>query len=150
MEHEGMVHALEETRRLLKRDGVLVNILPDAEGEFIEVHQEGRVLFSEHKREAPSENVLKAEAAIQEVLERGLLVMEQEEAFEFRTYGSSVAEMRAYWKEQNAHGEPRAKEVHEREESLYAQVEEILDEGGEGAEIVFREWVRIARLRPVK
>lgn len=145
-----MVHALEETRRLLKCDGVMVNILPDAEGVFIEVHQDGRILFAERKRENPSENVLKAEAAIKEVLERGLLVIEQEDEFEFSTYGSSVPEVRAYWEEQEAHGEPRAKELHEREESLYAQVEEVLEEVGEGAEIVFRERVRIARLRPVK
>jgi hypothetical protein len=150
MGHEGMVHALEETRRLLKLDGVMVNILPGAEGYFIEVHQDGRILFAERKRESPSEDVLRAEAAIKEVLERGLFVIEQEEEFEFRTYGSSVPEVRAYWEEQNAHGEPRAKELLAREESLYAQVEEVLDGRGEGAEIVFRERVRIARLSPVK
>jgi len=151
MEHEGMVHALEETRRLLKLDGVMVNILPDAEGYFIEVHQGGRILFSERKREAPSENVLRAEAAIKQVLDRRLFVIEQKEESDFRTYGSSVPEVRAYWEEQNAYEkEPKAKELLAREESLYAQVEEMLDDLGEGAEIVFRERVRIVRLSPVK
>jgi hypothetical protein len=151
MEHEGMVHALEETRRLLKLDGVLVNILPHPEGYFIEVHHDGRVLFSERKRETLSEAVLRAEAAIKRVLDRGLFVIDQKDEFDFLTYGSSVSEIRAYWEEQNAYEEePKAKDILAREEYLYAQVEEILDELGEGAEVVFRERVRIARLSPVK
>ena len=146
-----MVHALEETRRLLKLEGVLVNILPHPEGYFIEVHHAGRVLFSERKRETLSEAVLRAEAAIKRVLDRGLFVIDQNDEFDFLTYGSSVSEIRAYWDEQNAYEEePKAKDIVAREEYLYAQVEEVLDELGEGAEVVFRERVRIARLSPVK
>ena len=146
-----MVHALEETRRLLKLDGVLVNILPFPEGYLIEVHYDGRILFAERKRETFSEDVLRAEAAIKRVLDRGLFVIDQKDEFDFLTYGSSVSEVRAYWEEQNAYEEePKAKDILAREEYLYAQVEEILDELGEGAEVVFRERVRIARLSPVK
>ena len=146
-----MVHALEETRRLLKLDGVMINILPVAEGPFIEVHHEGRVFFSERKRETPSENVLRAEAAIQQVLDRELFVMGRKDAFEFRTYGSSVPEFRAYWEEQGAYEEaPKAEELLTRQATLYAQVEQMLDEVGEGAQVVFREWARIARLSPLK
>jgi hypothetical protein len=151
MEHEGMVHALEQIRRLLKLDGVMVNILPAPEGDFIEVHHDGRVLFSEPKRAALSENVLRAEAAIEQVLDRGLFVIDQQDEFEFRTVSSSVSEIRAYWEEQSAfHEEPKEKEVLAREGYLYAQVDEILDDLGVGAEIVFRERVRIARLSPLK
>ena len=151
MAHEGMVHALEETRRLLKLDGVLVNIVPHPEGYFIEVHHDGRVLFSERKREALSEAVLRAEAAIKQVVDRGLFAIDQKDEFEFSTYGSSVSEVRAYWEEQNAYEEePKAKDILAREEYLYAQVEEILDELGEGAEVAIRERVRISRLSPVK
>ena len=151
MDHEGMVHALEETRRLLKLDGVMVNILPVPEGYFIEVHHDGRILFAERKRETFSEDVLRAGAEIKRVLDRGLFVIDQKDEFEFLTYGSSVSEVRAYWEEQNAYEEePKAKDILAREEYLYAQVEEILDELGEGAEVVFRERVRIARLSPVK
>jgi hypothetical protein len=151
MAHEGMVHALEETRRLLKLDGVMVNILPVAEGFFIEVHHDGKVLFSERKRETPSENVLRAEAATKQVLDRGLFVTDREDAFEFRTYGSSVSEIYAYWEEQSAYEEePKAEELLAREQDLYAQVEQMLDECGEGAQVVFRERVRIARLSPLK
>jgi len=151
MEHEGMVHALQETRRLLKPGGVLVNILPVPEGYFIEVHHDGRILFSERKRETCSEDVLQAEAAIRQVLDHELFVIDQKDEFDFLTYGSSVSEVRAYWEEQNAYEEePKAKDILVREEYLYAQVEEILEELGEGAEVAFRERVRIERLRPLK
>jgi len=151
MAHEGMVHALEETRRLLKLSGALVNIVPAPEGYFIEVHHDGSILFAERKQETLSEDVLQAEAAVKQVLDRGLFVIDQKDEFDFRTYGSSVSEVRAYWEEQNAYEEePKAKDIVAREEYLYAQVEEVLDELGEGAEVVFRERVRIARLSPVK
>lgn len=151
MAHGGMVHALEETWRLLKSSGVLVNILPVPEGYFIEVYQHGRTFFSERKRETYSEDVLRAEAAIKQVLDRGLFVVDQEDDFEFRTYSSSVSELRAYWEEQNAYEqEPKAEEVLAREDYLFARAAEILDELGEGAEVVIRESVQIARLRPVK
>ena len=146
-----MVHALEETRRLLKLDGVLINILPVPEGYFIEVHHDGRIPFVERKRETFSEDVLQAEAAIEQVLYRGLFVIDQQDEFDFLTYGSSVPEVRAYWEEQNAYEEePKAKDVLAWEEYLYAQAEQILKELGEGAEVAIRERVRIARLSPVK
>lgn len=145
-----MVHALEEIRRLLKVDGAVVNILPFPEGYFIEVHHNGRILFNERKRETSSEDVLRAEAAIKQVLDQGLFLLDHEDAFDFRTYGSSVSEVRAYWEEQNAYEEePKPEDVQEREEYLYSQVEQILDELGERAEVAFRERVRIARLSPV-
>jgi len=151
MDHEGMVHALEEIRRLFKRNGVLVNILPAPEGYFIEIHHDGRILFAERKRETLSEDVLRAEAAIKQVLDRGLFVIDKKDEFDFRTYGSSVSEVRAYWEERNAYEEePKAKDVLAREEYLYAQVEEMLDELREGAEVAIHERVRIARLSPVK
>jgi hypothetical protein len=146
-----MVHALEETRRLLKIDSVLVNILPVPEGYIIEVHHDGRIIFAERKRENLSEDVLRAEAAIKQVLDRGLFVIDRKDEFDFLTYGSSVSEVRAYWEEQNAYdAEPKAKDILAREEYLYAQAEEMLDELGERAEVVIHERVRIARLSPVK
>jgi hypothetical protein len=150
MEHAGMVHALEETRRLLKLDGALVNILPGAEGISIEVHHEEKIPFAERKRDTPSEDVLRAEAAIKQVLDRRLFVTERTIEFDFVTYGSAVPELRAYWEEQNAYErEPKPKDILAREELLYAQAQEILDALGTGAEIAIRERVRMARLRPL-
>ena len=85
------------------------------------------------------------------MLDRGLFVIDQQDEFDFRTYGSSVSEVRAYWEEQNAFEEgPKSNDVLAREAYLYAQVEKVMDEIGEGAEVVIREMVRIARLSPVK
>ena len=146
-----MVHALEEIWRLIKLDGVMVNILPVPEGYSIEVHHDGRIFFAERTRDTLSEDVLQAEAAIKQVLDQGLFIIDQEDEFDFRTYGSSVSEVRAYWEEQNAYEEePKAEEMLAREETLYAQVEQLLDELGEGAEVAIHERVRIARLSPVK
>jgi hypothetical protein len=129
----------------------MVNILPVPEGYFIEVHHDGRVLFAERKRDTCSEDILRAEAAIKQVLDWGLFVIDKEAEFDFRTYGSSVAEVRAYWEEQNAYEEePKAEDMLAREEYLYAQVDQILDERGEGAEVAIYERIRIARLSPVK
>lgn len=145
-----MVHALEEIRRLFKRDGVLVNMLPLPEGYYIEVHHGGRILFAEPRPETFGEDVIRAEAAIKKVLDRGLFVIDREDEFEFRTYGSSVSEIRAYWEKQNAYEEePKAEDILAREEFLYGRAAELLDELGEGAEVVFRERVRIERLRPL-
>jgi hypothetical protein len=150
MDHEGMVHALEETRRLLRPDGVMVNILPVPEGFCIEVHHDGRILFAERKRETLSEDILRAEAAVKQVLDRGLFVVDQEDEFDFRVYGSSVSEVREYLAEQSGYEEePDDKDTLAREETLYAQAEEILDQLGEGAEVGIYERVRIARLRPL-
>lgn len=151
MAHEGMVHALEEIRRLLKPEGVLVNIVPVPEGYFIEAHLKGKTHFSEPNRYTLSEDVLQADAAIEQILERGKFLMDKNDEFEFLTYGSSVSEMLAYWEEQSAfEDEPPADELPTREDTLYAQVEELLDELGDGAEVVIRERVRIARLVAVK
>lgn len=146
-----MVHALQETWRLLKPDGVLVNILPVPEGYFIEVQYDGEIPFSERKRETLSEDVLRAETAINQVLDQGLFKKDKEDEFEFLTYSSSVSEVRGYWEEQNAYEvEAKAEDALAREEYIYAQAEEIMRELGAGAEIVIRERVQIALLRPLK
>ena len=150
MAPEGMVHALEETRRLLKPRGVLVNIIPAPEGYLIEVHHEGKIRFAERKRESLSDDVLLAEAAVEQVLDRGLFVIDQGEVFDFRIHGATVSELRAYMDEQNAFDdESKAEEVLAREERLFAQAEALMEELGEGAQVVVHEKVRIARLVPV-
>lgn len=151
MNHEGMVHALEETRRLLKLDGKLVNILPIQGGDFIEVHHGGATLFAEREGETGSEDVLRAELAVKRALDRKLFVIERTDEFDFLTSGSSVSELLTYWEEQNAYEDGhKVEEVVARDQELWAQVEKIIQELGEGAEVAIHERVRIAWLRPVK
>lgn len=150
MKHEGMVHALEEIQRLLKLDGKLVNILPMNEGELIEVHHDGVTLFAGREGNGGSEDVLQAEGAVKEALARELFVIEKTDEFDFLTYGSSVSELLTYWEEQNAYEDGyTVQEILEREKELWAQVEMIMQEVGEGAEAAIHERARIERLGPV-
>jgi SAM-dependent methyltransferase len=144
-----MVHALEEIRRLLKPDGVLIDIHGDPEGEFIEAHQGGRRLFSERIRETCSENGLRTEEALAQAVERELFIIDRREEFDFLTYASSVPELRAYWEELEAYW-PEDEVIAAREEYLYAQVEEIMQASGAGTEVATYERARITRLRPVR
>lgn len=146
-----MVHALEETWRLLRLDGALVNIIPSPEAHILEVHHDGNVHFAERARETLHDGVLYAEAAVEKVLDRGLFVIDQGDVFDFMTYGASVSEVRMYLDEQTSFlEEVKAEELLTREELLYAQVEGIMHELGEDAEFAIHESVRIARLCPSK
>ncbi|NIS82919.1 MAG: hypothetical protein GTO14_22580 [Anaerolineales bacterium] len=145
-----MVHALEEIRRLLKPGGMLIDIHPVPEGYFIKALQGDRILFAERKRETCCEDVLYAEDALAEVVERDLFAVERRAEFDFLTYASSVCELRDYWEELNAfEADTKDEAVIAREEELYAQVEEIMQAAGAGVEVAIHERVRIARLRPV-
>jgi hypothetical protein len=151
MDHEGMVHALEEIRRLLKPSGVLIDIHPIPEGYIIMAVQRGRILFAERKLEHCSEDVLCAEEALAESIERNLFAVDRHAEFDFLTYAPSVRELRAYWDELNAYeGDPKDEATIARVEKLYAQVEQIMQETGAGAEVAIHERARIARLRPVR
>jgi hypothetical protein len=151
MDLAGMVHALVEIRRLLKPDGVLIDIHPIPEGYTIEVVQHGRILFAERKRETCSEDVVCAEEALAECVERNLFAVDRRAEFDFLTYGSSIRELREYWDELNAYeGDPKDEETIARVEKLYAKVMQIMQETGVGAEVAIHERARIARLRPVR
>jgi len=146
-----MVHALEEIHRLLKPDGILIDIHPVPEGYFIKAFQGDRTLFAELKRETCSDDVLHAEGALAEIIKRDLFTVDRRAEFDFLTYASSVREIREYWEDINAFVEgPKDEAIIAREEDLYAQVEEIMQASGAGAEVAIHERVRIARLRPVR
>ena len=145
-----MVHALEEIHRLLKPGGILIDIHPVPEGYFIKALQGNRILFAERKRETCSEDVLHAEDALAETVERDLFAVDRRAEFDFLTYASSVRELRDYWEELNAfEDDPMDEAIIAREEDLYAQVEEIMQASGAAAEVAIHERARIARLRPV-
>jgi hypothetical protein len=151
MAHEGMVHALEQIHRLLRPDGELIDIHPIPEGYLIKAIQADRIMFSERRRHTCSHDVLHAERALADVIERNLFAVDRRAEFDFLTYASSVQEMRAYLEEVNTFDDEQEDEIIlAREETLYAQVEEILLKSGAGAEVAIHERVRIAKLRPVR
>jgi hypothetical protein len=150
MDPEGMVHALEEIRRLLKSDGVLINILPASEGSLIKALQGGKILFAERRCEICDDDELHAEDAVTQVVEQDLFVVDRSAEFDFLRYASSVRELRACWEEEWAYDDSPRKEAEvAREEYLFAQVEEIMQTSGAGSEAAIHSKARITRLKPV-
>jgi hypothetical protein len=98
MEAEGMVHALEEIKRLLKPNGFLVDIHPIREEPLIQIYHGRKLLFSESDPGYDyDESLQHADKALDEVIQRGSFHIEGKAEFELFTYGSSAAEMQGYW-----------------------------------------------------
>lgn len=143
-----MGHALEQIHRLLRPDGILIDIHPIVEAPLIELYQGGRVLFTEASPDFYGEDYRQADHALARVLQRRLFVSERSGEFDFLTYGSSVAELREYLATANPYyGSPKDDALAAREAELYARVETIMQAAGEGAEVAYHERARIARLR---
>ncbi len=146
-----MVHALEEIYRLLKPDGRLIDIHPVLEAPLIEVYQGGRVLFAEPNPDHTEEKMRHADAALAQVFQRRLFVVERRREFDFLCYGSSVVELRDFIAKAGAYNDsPKDETVAAREAQLYTRVEEVVQADREGAEIATHERGRIARLRPMR
>ena len=93
MEPEGMVHALEETRRILRPAGALIEIHPAPEvPPFVEIRANGDVSFSEEDPSFDYEDDLRrAEQAVATVVDRGVFTLDDSRWFELRTRAASVA-----------------------------------------------------------
>jgi ubiquinone/menaquinone biosynthesis C-methylase UbiE len=151
MTPEGMVHALEETRRLLKPEGTLVDIHPTLEPTLIEVHKGGSLLSARPKADHAAEGYRQADNALAQAVQRQLFAVEHTEQFDFLIYGSSVAELREYIAESNAYNDsPEDEAESAREAGFFASVEEIMQGAAEGAEVATHERAIIARLRPIR
>ncbi len=151
MKPEGMVHALEEIRRLLRPGGSLIDIHPVPEAPRIEVYQGSRTLFAEPSPDHTDEDYRQADEALAQVIQRRLFVVEGSIEFDFLVYGSSVVELRDFMAEANAYDERLKDEaVTAREAELATRVDEIMGAAGEGAEVAYHERGRIARLRPAR
>jgi hypothetical protein len=150
MEQAGMVHALEEIQRLLTPGGYLIDIHPVAEAPFIKVYQGGSVLFVESDPGYDyEEGLLQAEAAIAQVVQRGLFVVEGSSEFDLITYAPSGLELRDYWEKYGAYmEEPKDAAVEARIVETFARVDEVLRRTQEGAEVATHERARITRLNP--
>jgi hypothetical protein len=149
MKPEGMVHALENIRRMLTPGGFLVDIHPFPEGYFIEAYQDGRLLFSERVRENESEYVLHAEKALSNVVDREIFAIEDIAEFYFMTYASSAHELSDHWDSLSAFDDSRDEAIVAREKKLFAQVNTILRTSGEGSKAAIKEQAQIILLKPL-
>jgi hypothetical protein len=152
MEYGGMVHALEEIRRLLKPTGTLIDIHPVAKPSPIEIHQGRKIdlvgYLSVHQW---CIDYQQADNALSEITQRGLFATEREEEFDSLTYYPSAAEMRTSLKEsidKFARDAQSADEAVPHAEALAAQAEELMRATVSGAELIVRESTHISRLKP--
>jgi SAM-dependent methyltransferase len=151
MEHEGMVHALEEIHRLLKPAGTLIEIHPSADAPpFVEVRSNGRLSFAEGDPVFDYEDDLReADAAVATVLDRGVFVLDDRRGFELRTYAASVKELRDHWALVGAYDPEEPEEpLMRRRDEMYARARAALEAGSSGAEVIYVEPATMSRLTP--
>ena len=150
MEVQGMVHALETIRRLLKPGGFIIDIHPIREEPLIKVSQEGNILFAESDPGYNSDEGLRhTEVALKEIVRRGLYLIEGKNEFEMVTYASSAPELKEYWAKYGAFDDsPKDEALTARKTYLYAKANEIMLNAS-GAEITYHERARITRLKPI-
>lgn len=148
-----MVHALEEIERLLKPDGRLVDIHPTLQEPSVEVIRDGRSLFSETRQFSAGDqkDIELAEDALAQVLRRGIFEVEAGGGFDYRAYFPSAAGLLDYVSGPSGVHETLQNEAEaSRDARLIARIDALLQTAGEGAEAVYREKIRITRLRPVR
>ncbi len=145
-----MVHALENIHRLLKPDGSLIDLHPFAEAPLIEIHQGGKVAFTEPMPVYAVEDIHQAENALAHVIQHRWFAIERASEFDFRIYASTVIELRDFLAEAEAFADsPPDEEAAAQEKELAAYVEGLMRAAGAGAEVASHERVRIARLAPL-
>ena len=144
-----MVHALEEIQRLLRPGSCLIDIQPLIEAPRLEVYQGSNVIFTEPDPSYDYEEDLRqADAALTQVIQRGLFVIEERSEFDFLTHGSSAQKLLAFWGKASADDNISEDPAEQRIKEVYARVEEIRQAAGEGAEVALHERARILRLNP--
>jgi hypothetical protein len=141
MEPAGMVHALGRIRELLKSDGRLIDIHPSGEPPPIEVHIGEQATVVGWMRETDDFiEYAQASAAVSEAVQRGWFDVERKGTFQFATHADSISDLRDYlakeWKDAIL------------EEIVGAKAEELLSASERVGEVLVREHVCIARLRP--
>ena len=146
-----MVHALDQTHRLLKPTGSLIEIHPSVEPPTsVEVRFGGQISFSE---EDPGfdyvDDLLRAERAVATVLDRDLFVLEGRRTFEFRTHAESVPELRDYWDVYDAYDPPVKEEaVVRRRDEMYERAASAAEAMTDDVEVIYVEPVTMSLLTP--
>ena len=145
-----MVHALEETQRLLTSDGCLTDIQPLIEAPLLKVYRGNNVVFVEPDPSYDYEEDLRqADAALSQVIQRGLFVIEERNEFDFLTHGSSAQELLAFWgkaitDDNNADEDSAEQPI----KAVYDRVDKIRQTLGQDAEVALHERARIIQLTP--
>jgi len=93
MEPDDKVPALEQAHRLVGPGGSVVDIHPVPGTATVEVYRSGEVVFADSASASDGEGEVQADAALAQVVARGLFAAERRAEFDFRVYASSPREL---------------------------------------------------------
>jgi hypothetical protein len=138
-----MVHALEIIHTLLVAGGVLIDVHPTSDPPLIEVQLGNQNYLAGWLRETDDYiEYTQANQALEDVVCRGLFVLEKKGTFDFNTYASSMDELRSYlaetWQDAVI------------DDQVAGRVEDLFKSPAADKVLVLRELVQISRLSPLK
>jgi len=137
-----MVHALEKIHGLIRPGGILLDIHPTPQPPRIEVRLGARTIPAGWLKETDDYVEYEdADDALSQAIARGLFVVERRGKFSFITHADTIAELREYlaeeWKDAVV------------DDLTAVRIEELLSTPERDKEVILRESIRIARMKPV-
>ena len=122
MEHESMVHALDEIRRTLKTNGTLIDLRPVSSSWSVEVSSSTGYQLAGSLNDQPVglEDDEAAFKAMREVESRRWYIKEKEEEFAFFYYWDTPSEMKEFMETEWEDFEKIEEDVFQRTKSLWA------------------------------
>jgi len=122
MQHESMVHALDEIRRTLKSNGILIDLRPVSSNWSVEVSSSTGYQLAGSLNDMPA-GLADDEAAfnaMREVESRRWYIKEKEEEFAFFYYWDTPSEMKEFMETEWEDFEKIDEDVFQRTKSLWA------------------------------
>ena len=122
MQHESMVHALDEIRRTLKPNGILIDLRPVSSNWSVEVSSSTGYQLAGSLNDMPA-GLADDEAAfnaMREVESRRWYIKEKEEEFAFFYYWDTPSEMKEFMETEWEDFEKIDEDVFQRTKSLWA------------------------------
>jgi len=122
MEHESMVHALDEIRRTLKSNGILIDLRPVEDNWTVEIPSSSGLKVAGRLNDMPvgTADDEAAFAAMRDVESRGWYVREQEVEFAFFYYWDTPSEMKEWIEEEWDEFTKMEEEVYAKAKALWA------------------------------
>jgi SAM-dependent methyltransferase len=122
MEHAGMVHALDEIRRTLKPNGILIDLRPVEDNWQVEIASQQGIQFAGKLTDVPigQEDDAAAFRAMREVESQGWFTKEREEEFAFFYYWDTPSEMKEFMDTEWEDFEKIEEDVYRTAQSLWA------------------------------